>query len=232
MSAGDPGKEQFRRAIVEFRNLHIAAALGPLMDFRSELISNDEFSVRGGLDTTTREHFVEQLLNCDRMRRRVTYNPEDGSGSVYDLGDLIERAVDPGATLEDSGAPFGGDDVQEAPGGLIALPWALDGSDPNIPLGSQLNFRSQNALILLGAVDRGIVNWTRLESRFRSAFIYVKDSMRMYGSYVQIMEYLNAFAGDENRVDMAAGVRPTEEPLGPGDSPNLISESSGGGVRS
>ena len=38
----------------------------------------------------------------------------------------------------------------------------------------------------------------------------------MYGSYVQVLEYLNAFAGDANRVDMAAGVRPTEEPLGPG----------------
>ena len=36
MPAGAPGNEQFRRAIVEFRNLHIVAALGPLFDFRSE----------------------------------------------------------------------------------------------------------------------------------------------------------------------------------------------------
>jgi hypothetical protein len=48
--------------------------------------------------------------------------------------------------------------------------------------------------------------------------------MRMYGSYVQVLEYLRAFAGDTNRVDMASGVRPTEEPQGPGDSPNLKSE--------
>jgi hypothetical protein len=48
--------------------------------------------------------------------------------------------------------------------------------------------------------------------------------MRMYGSYVQVLEYLKAFAGDSNRVDMASGVRPTEEPQGPGDSPNLRSE--------
>ncbi|NOY41876.1 MAG: hypothetical protein GXP26_08580 [Planctomycetes bacterium] len=223
MPAGDPGKEQFRRAIVEFRNLHIVAALGPLLDFRSEVVSNDEFGVRGGLDETTKNHYIDHLLVSDRMRRRVTYNPDKAP-----LGDLIEQATNSNETLLGSTNPFGGDEVQEAPGGLVALPWALDGTDPNIPLASQLNFRSQNALILLGAVDRAVVNWTRLESRFRSTFIYVKDSMRMYGNYVQILEYLNAFAGDVNRVDMAAGVRPTEEPLGPTDSPNLRSETAGG----
>jgi len=226
MSAGEPGKEQFRRAITEFRNLHIVAALGPLFDFRSEVVSNDEFGVRGGLDDTTKRHYVEHLLACDRMRRRVTYNPDR-----IPLGDLIERATSTSQTLLGSTNPFGGEEVQEAPGGLISLPWALDGSDPNIPLASQLNFRSQNALILLGALDRAVVNWTRLESRFRGTFIYVKDSMRMYGSYVQVLEYLDAFAGDANRVDMAAGVRPTEEPLGPTDAPNLRGESAGSAAR-
>lgn len=222
MPAGDPGQEQFRRAISEFRNLHIVAALGPLFDFRSEVVSNDEFGVRGGLDNTTKSHYISHLLACDRMRRRVTYNPEKTP-----LGELIERAIDSNQTLLGSTEPFGGDDVQDAPGGLIALPWAVDGSDPNIPLSSQLNFRSQNALILLGAIDRAICNWTRLESRFRGTFIYVNDSMRMYGNYVQVLEYLNAFAGDANRTDMAAGVRPSEEPLGPADSPNLRSETAG-----
>ena len=223
MPAGDPGREQFRRSITEFRNLHIVAALGPLFDFRSEVVSNDEFGVRGGLDETTKNHYVEHLLASDRMRRRVTYNPDR-----MPLGDLIESATSAKETLLGSTEPFGGDEVQEAPGGLVSLPWAVDGTDPNIPLSSQLNFRSQNALILLGALDRAVVNWTRLESRFRSTFIYVKDSLRMYGNYVQVLEYLNAFAGDTNRVDMAAGVRPTEEPLGPTDSPNLRTESANG----
>ena len=227
MPAGALGKEQFRRALVEFRNLHVVAALGPLFDFRSEIVSNDEFGVRGGLDDTTKNHYVSHLLACDRMRRRVTYNPEKTP-----LGDLIERTIDSKETLLGSTVPFGGDEVQEAPGGLITLPWALDGTDPNIPLNSQLNFRSQNALILLGALDRAVCNWTRLESRFRGTFIYVNDSMRMYGNYVQILEYLNAFAGDLNRTDMAAGVRPTEEPLGPTDSPNLRTETAHGGVKS
>ncbi len=223
MPAGDPGQQQFRRAVTEFRNLHILAALGPLFDFRSEVVANDEFGVRGGLDNTTKDHYVEHLLSCDRMRRRVTYNPESTP-----LGDLIERATNSQQDLIESATPFGGEEIQEAPGGLVALPWALDGSDPNIPLSEQLNFRSQNALVLLGAIDRAIVNWTRLESRFRTSFIYVKDSLRMYGSYVQVLEYLRAFAGDSNRIDMAAGVRPSEEPLGATDSPNLRTESAGG----
>lgn len=220
MPTGDPGKEQFRRIITQFRNLHIMAALGPLFDFRSEIVANDEFGVRGGLDETTKNHYIEHLLACDRMRRRVTYNPEKTP-----LGDLIEKAINADMTLTGSPEPFGGDEIQEAPGGLVMLPWPVDGTDANIPVSSQLNFRSQNALVLLGAVDRAVVNWTRLESRFRTSFIYVKDSMRMYGSYVQILEYLKAFAGDVNRVDMASGVRPTEEPQGPGDSPNLKTES-------
>ncbi len=219
MPTGDPGKEQFRRIITQFRNLHIMAALGPLFDFRSEIVANDEFGVRGGLDETTKNHYIEHLLACDRMRRRVTYNPEKTP-----LGDLIEKAINADLTLTGSTEPFGGDEIQEAPGGLVLLPWSVDGTDANIPLSSQLNFRSQNALVLLGAVDRAVVNWTRLESRFRTSFIYVKDSMRMYGSYVQILEYLKAFAGDSNRVDMASGVRPTEEPQGPTDSPNLKTE--------
>lgn len=216
------GKEQFRRAIPEFRNLHIVASLGPLFDFRSEVVSNDEFGVRGGLDETARNHYVEHLMACDRMRRRITFNPEKAR-----LGDLIEKSAGGKKRINGVSEPFGGDEVQEAPGGLIALPWALDGTDPDIPLSSQLNFRSQNALVLLGAVDRAIVNWTRLESRFRSTFIYVKDSLRMYGNYIQILEYLKALSGKDNRVDLAAGVRPSEEPLGPRDSPNLRSETAG-----
>ena len=46
----------------------------------------------------------------------------------------------------------------------------------------------------------------------------------MYGDYVAILEFLKAFAGDMNRKDMAAGVLPSEEPLGPTDSPNIRGE--------
>lgn len=221
MPIGDPGKEQFRRAITTLRNLHIAAALSPLLTLRSELIANDELSDRGGFDDPTRDHLIAHLVNCDRWRRRITHNPDKA-----DLGDKIEQAIDAKATINDAENPFGGDDIQNQSGGLIDLPYALDGSDPDIPLQSQLKLKSTHAIVLLGAIDKAIVAWTRLNSRDRTRFITRFDSMRIYGHYQEILGYLRSFGGDENRVDVAQ-VLPSEEPLGPDDSPNRKAETTG-----
>lgn len=224
MPIGDPGQEQFRDAIVELRNLHIAAGLAPLMLMREELIGNDDLADRGGFDTPTQTHFVTLLANADRMRRRVTHNP-DG----LPLGDKIQKAVDAELEIEDAENPFGGDDIQMQAGGLYQLPWDLSGADENIPLRSKLDQRSANAIVLLGALDQAIVSWTRLESRFRRLFITQTDSMRIYGMYQQIYAYLKTFGGDENRVDVAQ-VRATEEPRGPANSPNRLTETATGGA--
>ncbi len=214
------GKEQFRRAITEFRNRYIVAGLAPLMVLRSEITGNDEFSSRGGSDNPTRDHIKNLLLNADRWRRRVTHNPENA-----DLGVLIEQAINPDAVLTIGEKPFGGDDIQNMSGGLIDLPWALDGMDVDIPISSQLKFSNGAGLILLGAVDSAIVNWTRLNSRDRTVFITRYDSMRIYGEYQAILGYVEAFLGDSNRVDVAQ-VLPSDEPLGPQDSPNMLGEGS------
>lgn len=217
----NPGKEQFRRAITELRNIYIVAAMQPVMVMRTEIIANDEFMDRGGTDDPTRDHLIELLVNCDRWRRRVTHNP-DG----VPLGDLIEKAIDSKAKIEPGENPFGGDDIQNMSGGLIDLPWMLDGTDPDIPLNSQLSFKNGYGMILLGAVDRCIVNWTRCNSRDRTTFITPYDSMRMYGDYQAILGYCQAMLGDENRVDVAQ-VLPSDEPLGPNDSPNRKGEEAG-----
>jgi hypothetical protein len=219
MPIGDPAKEQFRRAIVQLRNLHIVAALTPLFTLRAELLANDELSDRGGFDDPTQAHLKALLVACDRWRRRVTHNPDN-----VDLGDKIERAMNTGNVIELNDSPFGGADIQNQSGGLIDLPFALDGSDPDIPLLSQLKLKSAHALVLLGAIDKAIVAWTRLNSRDRTRFITRFDSMRIYGHYQEILGYLEAFGGDANRVDIAQ-VLPSEEPLGPGDSPNRRTES-------
>ncbi len=218
MAIGDPAKEQFRRAITSLRNLHIVAALSPLLTLRAELLANDELSDRGGFDNPTQLHLKQLLVHCDRWRRRVTHNPDKA-----DLGDKIERAINTNNVIEIGENPFGGDDIQNQSGGLIDLPFALDGSDPDIPLMSQIKLKSTNALVLLGAVDKAIVGWTRLNSRDRTRFITKFDSLRIYGNYQEILGYLIAFGGDENRVDVAQ-VLPSEEPLGPEDSPNRRNE--------
>ena len=220
MPIGDPGKEQFRRAIVTLRNLHIAAALSPLFTMRTELLANDELSDRGGFDDPTRDHLIALLVHCDRWRRRVTHNPDHDP-----LGDKIEKAINPAGMPEIGENPFGGDDVQNQSGGLIDLPYALDGTDPDIPLQSELKLKSTHAIVLCGAIDKAIVAWTRLNSRDRTRFITSYDSMRIYGHYQEILGYLTSFGGDQNRVDVAQ-VLPSEEPLGAQDSPNRRTESS------
>ncbi|SFJ33930.1 hypothetical protein [Planctomicrobium piriforme] len=218
MPIGDPAKEQFRRAIVTLRNLHIVAALSPLFTLRAELLANDELSDRGGFDDPTQVHLKSLLVHCDRWRRRVTHNPDK-----TDLGDKIEKAINANNIVEIGDSPFGGDDIQNQSGGLIDLPYALDGTDPDIPLLSQIKLKSTNALVLLGSLDKAIVAWTRLNSRDRTRFITRFDSMRIYGNYQEILGYITAFGGDLNRVDVAQ-VLPSEEPLGPSDSPNRRSE--------
>lgn len=224
MPIGDPGQEQFRDAIMEMRNLHIAAGVAPLMLLREEIVGNDDLTDRGGMDDPTRDHFVQLLGNADRWRRRLTHNPDS-----LPLGDKIAKAINADMVLEDAENPFGGDDIQMASGGLYQLPWALDGSDQNVPLNSVLDMVSQNAIVLLGAVDRSIVAWTRLNSRDRTRFITQKDSMRIYGHYQEIYAFLMTFGGDANRVDVAQ-VRATDEPRGPENSPNRRTEGPGGGA--
>lgn len=221
MAVGDPGKEQFRDAILEMRNLHVAAGVAPLMLLREELVSNDDLTDRGGMDNPTRDHFLQLLVNADRWRRRVTHNPDD-----MDLGDKIVKAVDANATIEDADDPFGGDDIQMPSGGLFQLPWDLSGGDQNIPLNSALDMHGINGQILLAAVDRAIVSWTRLNSRDRTRFITQKDSMRIYGSYQELVAFLITFGGDDSRVDVVQ-VRATDEPRGPGNSPNRKTETVG-----
>lgn len=216
------GKEQFRRAITTFRNLHIIAGLEPLITLRTELVANDEFMSRGGTDDPTRDHLMALLDNCDRIRRHVTHNPDS-----LPLGDKIAKAINPNASIEIGENPFGGDDIEQQSGGLIDLIYLLDGTDPDIPLNSQLNpnFIKSRGMLLLGAIDRAIVNWTRLNSRDRTRFLTREDSMRVYGGYQEILGFIQMYLGTEKRVDVAQ-VLPSQEPLGPTDSPNLKGETS------
>jgi len=236
MPIGDPGVEQFRDAMTELRNRHIIFALSALFDLRSQIIGNDEFQKRGGVDTTTALYLMQHLQNCDKRRRVITYQPDKSALDEYRAKAISTKNIITGTVLsgQPSGTPlvgetepFGGDRVQDASGPLRQLPWAIDGTDTDIPLNSQLNYRSGDGFILLQSIDEAIVAWTRLESRFQSRFITVDDSMRMYAHYVQVLELLEIFHGDRNRVDFAQGVRPSEEPRGPGASPNMIGEEVG-----
>lgn len=225
------GKEEFRRAITVFRNRHIVAALAPLIEMRKEVIASDDLSSRAGVDGTTRDHFVKHLQRCDRIRRWVTHNPDNEP-----LGDKIAKAIDANAPMDEGQNPFGGDDIQQPSAGLIDLPWRLDGTDPDIPLretadpdvpkAHQYRTKGEAGILVVGAINEAILLWTRINSRDRSAFITKEDSMRIYGVYQNLLGYFRAFCGDDNRADFAQ-VLASDEPLGPHDSANRVSATTG-----
>ena len=220
MAIGDPGQGEFRDCPLEHRNLHIAAGLAPLMTLREELTTNDDLQDRGGTDDKTRDHFLLALGKCDDIRRSVTYNPDD-----LPLGAQIALAIDPHRRIEQAQKPAGGDNIQMGSGGLYHLPWDLSGGDPNVPLMDTLRM-SNHGMILLGAVNRAIVGWCRLNSRHRTRYITQRDSMRIYGHYQEILDVLVRFGGDENRMDVAQ-LRATEEPRGAEHAPNRKTETPG-----
>jgi hypothetical protein len=88
MGVGAPGVEQFRDAIIEFRNPFIITAMSPLMTMRGQIILSGEFKEQGGMTTTAQKYFCALLQNCDKWRRVVTYNP-----NREDLGGQIKIAI-------------------------------------------------------------------------------------------------------------------------------------------
>ena len=220
MPVGAPGAEQFRNAIMTVRNHHFTGVLHPLMRLRLEVTNSEDLGDRGGLDTPSRDHFLQLLISADEWRRRLTHNPDD-----IDLGTKIASAIDAKKEITDSENPFAGDAIQMGATALYSLPWALDGSDPDIPLNSQVSLVG-SGLVLLGAIDAAIVAITRLASKDRSRFLTAFDSLRVYGLYQQVYAYLLTFAGDENRVDVAQ-LPAIEEPRGPENAPNRVTETTG-----
>ena len=218
MGLGNLGQQQFARCIMNCRNGDINLGLAPLMTLRSEVVANDELSSRGGTDEPTRSHLINLLNLCDRWRRRITHNP-----SALDLGKLIDKAINVDEVLDVGDKPFGGDDVQGMSSGVAPIVFALDGTDPDIPLNSQLVLKSPAAKIVLREIDIAITEWTRLNSRDRSSSITRFDSLRIYGVYQRMLGMLSAFCGDKNYVDVAQ-VLPSDEPLGPSSSHNRVGE--------
>lgn len=228
MPVGAPGKEQFRDAQVKMRNLALAGYIGQVLLLREEFLDNDEMAVRSGFDDATLDHLNQLLTNADRWRRRITHNPEG-----KDIKVLIEDSRDITKGLPDSSTNKrpGGDDIQRGSGGWFNLPFALDGTDPNIPLMSALSLRNATSLIVLGAIDRHIVSATRIEDRFSTYRITPSTSLMLFGGLQEIHVMINDFGGDKNRLHIAGGTRRTEEPRGFANAPNAVNESTGqGGV--
>lgn len=211
------GQDTFEDAITRFRNRSIHTYVGHCLMFRGQILQDGEFGVQSGWDTATNEFIIEHLIHLDFLRRKITHNPQN-----VDINRLTERARDLGVSLPDdvNQKSPAGEEVARPAGREFDLPYRLDGSDPNIPLLSGIDLRNVDARMFLTALDQHIVEATRLDSRYATYRVTPRESLMLYSSLTELFDIAISFGGDANRVPIPHGVRPSEEPRGPGASPN------------
>jgi hypothetical protein len=211
------GKDTFEDAITRFRNRSIHTYVGHALLFRGQILQDGEFGVQSGWDTATNQFMMEHLVRQDFLRRKITHNPQN-----IDLKSLEERARDLNLSLPDDvndKSPLG-EEVARPAGREFDLPYALDGGDPNIPLLSAVDLRNVDARMFVTALDQHIVEATRLDSRFATYRITPRESVMLHSSLAEMFDMCLSFGGDQNRVPIPHGVRPSEEPRGASASPN------------
>lgn len=211
------GRDTFEDAITRFRNRSIHTYIGHALTFRGQLLQNGEFGVQSGWDTATNDLIKEHLVRLDYLRRKITHNPQK-----VDIKTLEERARDLSLSLPQdvNDKSPAGDEISRPAGREFDLPYALDGSDPNIPLLQSVNLRNVDARMLVTALDQHIVESSRLDSRYATYRITPRESLMLYGSLSEMFDMCLSFGGDDNRMPIPHGVRPSEEPRGPSASPN------------
>ncbi len=211
------GKDTFEDAITRFRNRSIHTYVGHALLFRGQILQDGEFGVQSGWDTATNQFMMEHLVRQDFLRRKITHNPQN-----VDLKTLEERSRDLNLSLQDDVNNFSplGEEVARPAGREFDLPYVLDGSDPNIPLLGDVDLRNVDARMFVTALDQHIVEATRLDSRFATYRITPRESLMLHSSLAELFDMCLSFGGDDKRVPVAHGVRPSEEPRGASASPN------------
>lgn len=211
------GQDTFEDAITRFRNRSIHTYVGHCILFRGQILQDGEFGMQSGWDTATNDFIVEHLIRLDYLRRKLTHNP-----SKVNIKRLEERARDLSLSLPDdtNGTSPLGDEVARPAGREFDLPYRLDGGDPNIPMLSSVDIRNVDARMFLTALDQHIVEATRLDSRFATHRITPRESLMLYASLAELYDMVISFGGDDRRLPIPHGVRPSEEPRGPSASPN------------
>lgn len=210
-------KGQFTGMITSFRNQTILLGMQPVVNLLTEIVGNDEFRNRAGTDDSTKKHMTQLIAACDKQRRLITYNPENA-----DLQAVAPELVDAKKEQQESLRPINLDGIQLSSSPLIEVPNQFDGTDPNLPLFENLQFRNGVGGTLYFAASAIAVNYTRLESRNRSYMITVNDSLRMF-SYMQTFRDLcDNLLGRVNQVDIAQPLA-TDEPSN-NSAPNRLGE--------
>lgn len=248
---GAKGQEQFANAQIQIRNFALEAYIASLMLFRTEYLGDDQLETRNGFDDPTLMHFKEMLAKCDETRRlgvdvsntlidvkvlfpdlvgqsgNVTAQSPGAIGAQGTTNNPTSTAGAPGTggALTTGGTPpVIRPNTKRPAAPLRSLRWALDGSDPNIPLNSQINIRNPLATVILGMIDKAITDATRCEDRFLTNYITPETAVLLYGSLQDLWTGISQYGGSANRVTIVQGTMPNEEPQGPGAAINSAKE--------
>ena len=83
-----------------------------------------------------------------------------------------------------------------------------------------VDLRNVDARMFVTALDQHIVEATRLDSRYATYRITPRESLMLHSSLAELFDICLSFGGDDKRVPVPHGVRPSEEPRGAEASPN------------
>ncbi len=218
MAIGTPPQDTFEDAIIKFRNRSIHTYVGHCLLLRGQLLQDGEFGVQSGWDTASNKFFQEHLLRIDRLRRKITHNPQGEKIKTLETRAKSLKIKLPDETNETSPA---GDEIARPVGREFFLQYDLSGGDPNIQMLRKVDLRNVDARMFVTGLDLHIVEATRLDARFATFRITPRESLMLYGSLLELWDMTVEFGGDDKRVPIAHGVRPTEEPRGVNVSANL-----------
>jgi len=213
---GHLGKETFVDAVTFFANRSIHAYVGKLIKARQQWMMAEDMKLQSGWTTATDRKIRQWLVQLDRLRRRMIHSSGNQNQKIDDLEQLAKDLSLELPTLASTKAT--GDSIARPSGRAFEMRLKLDGTDPNIPLISQMMIRNQDGYTLISALDLHIVTATRLDARHATHRISPEEAAMLFAGLLEMWQLCDEYGGDDKVVGITDGVLPSEEPQGPGRS--------------
>ena len=209
---GHLGKETFVDAITYFTNRSIHAYIGQGIKMRQQVMLFGDMQLQSGWTTAIDRKIRQWLVKLDRLRKKMIHSAGNQDQKIEDLEELAKSLS---LELPDISETTGiGDGIARPSGRPFEMRFKLDGTDPNIPMISQMSVRNQDGLTLLSALDLHLVTATRLDAREATHRISPEEGGMLFAGLLEMWQLCDEYGGDEKVVGITEGVMPSEEPQG------------------
>lgn len=210
------GKETFVDFVPVFanRSIHVYCAHGIKM--RQQVMLMQDMQLQQGWTTATDRKIRQWLVKLDRIRRDMIHTAGNQDQKIENLEDLAKNLS---LELPEASNTTGiGDAVARPSGRPFEFRYALDGSNKNVPMISQMLIRNIDGYTLISALDLHITTASRLDSREATHRITPEEGAILFSGLLEMWTICDQFGGDPRVVGITEGVLPTEEPQGPARS--------------